>query len=157
MKLVFVFLAAFSLSPAFRLPVYPRVEPCLEAAVEFMAESDDGPTTDGSAGIGIEFETPLMQFKPLRDDPVAQKSLKGHTVVGLQGDKFKMTVDGSGSEMLQPEYILDGTAIKVGSGDLAKVAAAASENFVRLLTSCPRPLLIIPDQLETLGDLLTRR
>lgn len=136
MKPAFLIAGLSIFAHAFHIPVRPRAESCDEATAGEMAEGDDGPKTDGTTGIGVEFECPQLQIHPKDTENTpfnAKDGLKGRTIVGRQGDRFKLTVDGSGMANLQMEYILDGTAIKLGTGDADKVGAAAAQDLVSLL------------------------
>ncbi|KAL8747738.1 MAG: hypothetical protein Q9190_000437, partial [Brigantiaea leucoxantha] len=81
----------------------------------------DGPTSDRSAGLGIEFEASALQFysnKCSNKDKKLTDKLKGEMVGGRRGTNWKLTVDTSPNTAgsLTAEYILDGLNIKIGSG-----------------------------------------
>jgi len=112
------------------LPLQPRADACEDVA-DTMAVADDGPTSDGSAGIGAEFETTGFYFKNSDCSPADTNAAKGQVISGRTGTNFKLTADnGFGQGELSAEYILDGTNIKIGSGDAARAGAAAAKDLV---------------------------
>ena len=91
----------------------------------------DGPTSDQTAGIGAEFESPFFKLKKegcsLDDTNNARKSL----IEGRRGTNWELTADSVGvAGELQAEYILDGRTINVGSGDGAKAGKAIADDLV---------------------------
>ena len=95
----------------------------------------DGPTSDRSAGLGIEFEASALQFysnKCSNKDKKLTDKLKGEMVGGRRGTNWKLTVDTSPNTAgsLTAEYILDGLNIKIGSGDAAKAASDVAADLV---------------------------
>ncbi|KAH7304317.1 hypothetical protein B0I35DRAFT_414600 [Stachybotrys elegans] len=111
----------------------------------------DWPTADGRPGIGVEFET-LFRFEdrakkcPRRKSDLLKKSL----IDNRQGRNFKFTVDTVEEEFkLAPEYILDGTKIKVGSGDAARAGKDAAADFMEW-----SPQVTAPMPLEALYALM---
>jgi hypothetical protein len=99
-----------------------------------MAVFNDGPTEAGDAGIGAEFETPLVNFQNSAcsiDDTFAAKRM---LVQGRSGTNFVLSVDTGSQELLggklNPEYVLDGRSIKVGDGSAAAAGEAATNDFV---------------------------
>ena len=99
-----------------------------------MSVFNDGPSVAGDAGIGAEFETPLVNFQNSAcslDDTFAAKRM---LVQGRSGQNFVLSVDTGSTELgagkLNPEYILDGRSIKVGDGSAAAAGAAAANDFV---------------------------
>lgn len=58
-------------------------------------------------------------------------SAKGKQIIGHSGTNWDLTADTMTMEdILKLEYILDGTQIKIGSGEAAKAAAAAAADWV---------------------------
>ncbi len=93
----------------------------------------DGPTSDQSAGIGVEFETGTVYFQPKGtcNKPEIDKS-KGALVDNRQGPNWMLTTDTTMSQdgVLTAEYILNGKQIKIKSGDAAKAASAVANDIV---------------------------
>ena len=106
-----------------------------------QAPTLDGPTSDRSAGIGVEFETGVIQFA---SDACAQRNQqdtddsKGKLVGNRQGPNWELTADSTGEAPgnLLAEYILDGKQIKVNSGKAREAAAAVAADLVSLRSSC---------------------
>ena len=100
----------------------------------------DGPTSDRSAGIGVEFEaSQVILSKPgcsLSDTNQA----KGQKVGNRKGTYWKLTADTTSNiaGRLNAEYILDGTQIKIGTGTASAAAAAVSNDLVRMHLSLTR-------------------
>lgn len=92
----------------------------------------DGPTSDKSPGIGVEFEAGAVLFESpggcsKEDTDVS----KGKLVNNRQGKNWKLTADTIGDEnTLTAEYILDGTQIKIDAGTAKEAAAAVGNDFV---------------------------
>ncbi|KAL8968353.1 MAG: hypothetical protein Q9183_002498 [Haloplaca sp. 2 TL-2023] len=96
------------------------IDPCLD-----RAPTSDGPTSDRSAGIGVEFEAPLVKFKSDGCNAADTNQAKGQQVGDRRGDVWQLTADTT-DEMagsLTAEYILNGKEIRIGSG-VASAAAA---------------------------------
>lgn len=98
---------------------------------EYESVYDDGPTKDGTAGIGAEFESPGFMFKSegcsLEDTNAAKKKM----VDNRKGTNWYLSADtGHDAGVLAAEYILDGVEIKVGSGDGAKAAKELAQDRV---------------------------
>ena len=91
----------------------------------------DGPTSDQSAGIGVEFESGVVQFesKVTCSQPDINRS-KGALVDNRQGPNWMLTTDTSVEGALVAEYILNGKQIKIGSGDVATAASAVANDIV---------------------------
>lgn len=92
---------------------------------------NDGPTADGTAGIGAEFESPFFKLEKrdcsLKDTNDARKSL----IEGRKGPNWELTADSLGAAgELNAEYILDGRKIQVGSQDGAKAGKAIADDLV---------------------------
>lgn len=99
-----------------------------------MSVWNDGPSVTGDAGIGAEFETPFFNFQNSAcslEDTFAAKRM---VIQGRSGQNFVLSVDTGSTELgagkLNPEYILDGTSIKVGDGSAAAAGAAATNDLV---------------------------
>lgn len=101
-----------------------------------QAPTLDGPTSDKSAGIGVEFESGavLFQSKGTCAKPDIDKS-KGAQVNARKGTNWALTADTTASDagFLTAEYILNGKTIKIGSGDAAKAASAVAGDIVSFL------------------------
>lgn len=76
-----------------------------------IAPTLDGPTSDKTARIGVEFETTGIQFESQGCDKSSTDSSKGKMVGNRQGDNWKLTADTTPDipGRLDAEYILDGT------------------------------------------------
>jgi len=127
------------LTTAVHIPLQPRMDPCEEVEDNEMVDQD-GPTADGTAGIGAEFESPVFYFVKDGCSIADTNAAKKQIVAGRKGGNWELTADtGSGAGKLYSEYILFGENIKVGSGDAAKAGAAAAQDFVSagwLASSC---------------------
>ena len=100
-----------------------------------QAATLDGPTSDQSAGIGVEFESGDVLFRPSGTCTKAQiDGSKGALVDQRQGTNWMLTTDTtvSDSGRLTAEYILNGKLIKIGSGDAAIAASAVANDIVSL-------------------------
>ena len=98
-----------------------------------QAATLDGPTSDQSAGIGVEFESGEVLFQPKGTCTKAQIDVsKGALVDQRQGTNWMLTTDTtvSDSGRLTAEYILNGKLIKIGSGDAATAATAVANDIV---------------------------
>lgn len=105
--------------------------PLSAAAIE--APTNDGPTSDKSAGIGMEFETGQLRFYSKTVSEADTFKLKGKLIGGREGTNWKLTGDTMLDRgLLNAEYILDGAQIKLGSGDLAKATADVANDLVCL-------------------------
>lgn len=121
-----------------RAPLERRASPLEDCQLETQDEMADDPnraSTDGTAGIGAEFETPEFYFETecSAEDTYAAKY---KVIAGRTGVNWKLTADSTSSPgKLQAEYIIDGNNVKVGSTDDAtngaKVAAAMAQDLVR--------------------------
>ncbi|KAK4690725.1 hypothetical protein P7C71_g6131, partial [Lecanoromycetidae sp. Uapishka_2] len=94
---------------------YPPVMPLQEIAAQ-EAATDDAPTPDSSAGIGMEFEAGSLRFK---SDTLAAKGDNAQTDAYIAGNPG----------FLNAEYILNGKLIKLGTGDLKRAAAAVQDSL----------------------------
>ena len=92
----------------------------------------DAPTSDKSAGIGVEFETQRIMFRSDDCDKKSTDISKGKMAGNRHGGNWSLTVDTTLNlpGKLVAEYILDGTRIKVGSGDARANAAAVGQDIV---------------------------
>lgn len=117
----------------------------------------DGPTSDRSAGIGVEFETAGIQSESKGCDKSSTDSSKGKMVGDRQGDNWKRTADTTPDMpgRLDAEYILDGTQIKLETGKAADAAAAVANDIVIPSLSFIYPVLLaelsFTDKLESLS------
>lgn len=92
----------------------------------------DGPTSDRSAGIGVEFEAQRVELISEGCDKPSTDSSKGKMIGGRQGKNWKLTADITlnVAGRLVAEYILDGTQIKLGSGTATEAAALVANDVV---------------------------
>ena len=110
------------------------VDPCLNEAPTL-----DGPTSDQSAGLGVEFESSGVILTSPKCNQADTNQAKGKQIGDRKGTNWKLTADTTqdipGS--LTAEYILNGQTIRIGTGAASAAAAAVSSDVVRncLLTS----------------------
>lgn len=137
----FLYLLPFCLATA-AVPTNPTDDDddnCAEWDGDII-ENKDGPTKDGSPGLGIEFETPWFYFTSPKCSEEDVNRAKKKLVGGRQqkGDNplWMLTADtGAGERKLQAEYILDGQQIKLGSGKAEEVAKEIVEDFVSIAST----------------------
>lgn len=93
-----------------------------------MADTLDAPSnTITTAGLGMEFETGLLQFESENCPDAERYSAKGALITGHSGTNWELTADISDKgNRLNPEYILNGKQIKIGHDDAANAAAGAA-------------------------------
>ena len=150
-----LYISILATASAVWLPLLPRMEeggPCGEFVATYEMDYLDGPTTDGTAGLGIEFESVGFFFVKdgcsLTDTNAAKKKI----ISGRTGRNWELTADtGGGAGQLNAEYILNGRNIKVGDGSAAEAASAAAQDLVSAaVASSPRLIwLTLSDWLET--------
>lgn len=124
-----LYASVLSTISALNIPLLPRG--VCEDTQDSQLAYNDGPTADGTAGIGAEFESPFFKLEnkdcSLEDTNSAKKSL----IEGRKGPNWELTADSVGvAGELQAEYILDGRNIKVGSEDGAKAGKAIADDLV---------------------------
>lgn len=96
---------------------------------------NDGPTTDRTAGIGAEFESPFFRLINRACNGEDTDAAKKSVIDGRRGTNWELTADSTGSPgRLNAEYILDGRNIKVGSDDGWKAGKELAENLVSTKT-----------------------
>ena len=91
----------------------------------------DGPTSDKSAGLGVEFETTGLRFESKSCSPLDTNQAKGQVVDKREGTNWRLTADVLDKGLLSAEYIIDGEKVKLGSGAAATAATAISNDIVR--------------------------
>ncbi len=110
----------------------PRaLDPCMQDVQDVEAVQLDGPTADGTAGIGAEFESPSFYFTnidcSLEDTNAARKQI----IAQRTGENWELTADSTSDQgKVNAEYILSGKNIKVGSGDGATAGKAWADDLV---------------------------
>ena len=94
----------------------------------------DGPTSDKSAGLGMEFECSAIVLRSPECSAQDTNQAKGKVVTGRKGTNWELTADTTSNVAgsLAPEYILDGTNIKIGDGTASVAAKAAFTDLVRI-------------------------
>jgi hypothetical protein len=94
---------------------------------------DDGPTSDRSPGIGVEFESGGLTFVNNKCNQKDTFDLKGYDIQGRSGTDWRLTVDTTSgmSGRLSGEYILNGKTIKIGSKRAGAAAEEVTKDFVR--------------------------
>lgn len=102
-------------------------DPCLNEAPTL-----DGPTSDKSAGIGVEFESQAVTFGKPGCSSGDTNQAKGQQVGDRKGDNWQLTADTTNEVpgQLTAEYILNGVTIKIGTGAASAAAAAVSGDIV---------------------------
>ena len=121
-----VFLSVHALPPNLRRQADPN-DPCLDEASTL-----DGPTSDNSAGIGVEFESSGVVFSSPGCTAKNTNQAKGKQVGGRNGNNWQLTADTTQNTdgQLVAEYILNGQTIKIGTGAASAAAAAVSSDIV---------------------------
>ena len=138
-----LYISILATASAVWLPLLPRMEeggPCGEFVATYELDVLDGPTADGTAGLGIEFESPFFYFKKDGCSLTDTNAAKTKIISGRIGRNWELTADtGGGAGTLNAEYILNGKNIKVGDGSAAEAASAAAQDLVSAaVASSPR-------------------
>ena len=122
------------------LPLQPRVDPCIQDIPD-EAVQQDGPTADGTAGIGAEFESFAFIFENPQCSPEDTNAARKQIIAERTGLNWELTADtGANPGKLNAEYILDGRNIKVGSGDGAVAGKAWADDLV---STTPAPYSVL--------------
>ncbi|KAL8968708.1 MAG: hypothetical protein Q9183_002334 [Haloplaca sp. 2 TL-2023] len=102
------------------------IDPCLD-----QAPTLDGPTSDKSAGIGVEFEATQVTLKT-ECSAEDTNAAKGKQIDDRGGDNWQLTADTTldSPGLLTAEYILNGKLIKIGDGAASAAAAAVAEDII---------------------------
>lgn len=113
-----------------------EVSGCEESESESEVDiksTDDGPTSDRSPGIGVEFESNRMIMSNKDCIQTNTWRSKGKVVEGRTGNDWSLTVDTSSSVQgeLFGEYIMNGKTIKIGTGRAGLAAGEIKEDLVR--------------------------
>ena len=128
---LFPYMSILLTASAVYLPLQPRVDPCLEDVKDTEIVTGDGPTADGTAGIGAEFESPFFYFVNPKCSDDDTNAAKKEVIDGRKGTNWYLSADtGAAPQRLNAEYILDGVNIKVGSGDGEKAGKAVADDLV---------------------------
>jgi len=94
----------------------------------------DGPTSDKSPGIGVEFEAGHVYVSSTIKGGCSKEDTdasKGKLLGNRKGKNWKLTGDTTGdADLLNAEYILDGTQIKIGASTAKEAAAAVAKDWV---------------------------
>lgn len=120
------------LLPASAVYLPPRaLDPCIQDVQDVEAVQLDGPTADGTAGIGAEFESISFYFTNMDCSVEDSYATRKQVVAQRTGTNWELTADSTrGEGKVNAEYILDGTRIKVGSGDGAIAGKAWVDDLV---------------------------
>ena len=104
------------------------MDPCVDRAPTL-----DGPSSDKSAGIGIEFEASSVKFKKDGCNAADTNQAKGQQAGDRPGDFWQLTADTTDvtAGSLTAEYILNGKTIQIGSGVASVAAAEVAKDIVR--------------------------
>ena len=96
------------------------------------APTSDGATSDGSAGLGVEFECTQVILSSPECSAGDTNLAKGKLIVGRKGTNWELTADTTLdiAGRVTAEYILDGKVIKIGDGTAKTAAADASSDLV---------------------------
>ena len=130
---LYPYASLFVTASAAILPLQPRATASDPCAVDPSGVGDLGPTEDGTAGIGAEFESPSFLFENPQCSPEDTFAAKGKIVNGRTGDQWILSADTVQDQgKLKAEYILNGKKIKVGSGDGAKTGKDVANDLVSL-------------------------
>ncbi|KAI4208870.1 MAG: hypothetical protein LQ351_008135 [Letrouitia transgressa] len=128
---LYPYTSLFLTASAVIVPLQPRANTNDPCAVNPSGVGDLGPTVDGAAGIGAEFESPAFYFTNPECSPEDTFAAKGKIVNGRTGDQWILSADTGGNEgKLNAEYILNGKKIKVGSGDGAKSGREVANDLI---------------------------
>jgi hypothetical protein len=105
---------------------------CLQGDEEQEIPLDNLPISDDlrrgrSAGLGIELETLGLQISPVGQ---CSRAAKGQGINGVRGRKWKLTADIIWDKALDLEYIIDGTAVKIGSMEAHTIATEIERHHV---------------------------
>lgn len=113
------------------VPLQLRADPSEQEVSDTEMVELDATTSDGTAGIGAEFESPTLYFESPGCSTANTNAARKQIVGGRTGTNWVLTADsGAGDGKVNAEYILNGLNIKVGSGDAAKAGAAAAQDLV---------------------------
>ncbi|KAJ4385964.1 hypothetical protein N0V93_008855 [Gnomoniopsis smithogilvyi] len=99
---------------------------------DLMGDGTTGATSDLSAGIGAEFETPEIMLKNAKCSKADTDDFKKSVIAGRKdpGGLWALTADTtSKAGLLHLEYIMDGKNIKVGSGKAKNAGKEAAADF----------------------------
>ena len=125
------YLSILLTASAVHLPLERRVDPCSQDVEDTEAILLDGPTADGTAGIGAEFESPFFYFVNADCSREDTNAARKQVIDGRTGTNWQLTADtGDNPGKVNAEYILNGANIKVGSGDAAKTGKAIADDLV---------------------------
>ncbi|KAI4635690.1 uncharacterized protein J4E87_000645 [Alternaria ethzedia] len=118
-----------------RTPLQRRLEECQLDIQDGMADDPDRVNTDGTAGIGAEFESPDFRLTKSGCSADDTNAAKRKVIAERTGTNWELTADSVNEPgALQAEYIIDGVKVKVGSTDDAtngaKVAAAMAQDLI---------------------------
>jgi hypothetical protein len=115
-----------------RAPLQRRVEECQLDTMDEMADDPDRLNTDGTAGIGAEFESPEWRFSSVGCSDDDTNAAKRKVIASRTGTNWELTADSvGGAGKVQAEYIIDGVKVKVGSTDDATNGAKVAASFVQ--------------------------
>lgn len=125
-----------------RAPLVPRQDDCQQDVGDNILDDPSRANTDGTAGIGAEFEGAFFNLRSQGCSPADTNAAKRKVVGGRTGTNWQLTADDRGEAgRLNAEYIIDGVNVKVGSQDDAtngaKVAAALAQDLVRAVNPGP--------------------
>ncbi|RDL32656.1 Uncharacterized protein BP5553_09112 [Venustampulla echinocandica] len=101
-----LYLSILLTASAVHVPLQPRVNACDAAIQDNEGDELTAPTSDRTAGIGAEFESPFFYLMNAACNTIGR------------------------SGKLHAEYILNGQNIKVGTGDATRAGAAAAADLI---------------------------
>ena len=144
-------LSLIQLSTSLPSELRPRADNPDDCEVEDPASPLAGPTSNGEAGLGIEFESSKVVLSSPDCSKADTNDAKAKVIGERTGDNWQLTADTieDAAGRLYAEYILDGTKINIGSGTAGAAAAAVSSDLVREIhvslcpTTCTPTLLVV--------------
>lgn len=82
-------------------------------------------------GLGIELETLGLQISPVGQCSYKDiRAAKGQVINGVRGRKWKLMADIIRDKALDLEYIIDGTAVKIGTMEAPTIATKIEHHHV---------------------------
>ncbi|PWY96121.1 hypothetical protein BO94DRAFT_591620 [Aspergillus sclerotioniger CBS 115572] len=104
-----------------------------DSSDEDITPADDGPTSDRSPGLGIEFEASSLELECKVCKAADTFSSKGKEISGHTNKYWSLTVDTTTNSAgrVKGEYILNGKEIKLGAGTAVTAAENVEKDLVK--------------------------
>ena len=124
-----------------------------ECTTDGINDNGDQTPANNAAKIGYELEAGRIRLAPEKDGCTEAQTdqAKGHLLAGRKGKNWMLTADTLVSaipyQQVDPEYILDGQNIKLGTPDLQNAANAAAADFVSSISCRKQHLGSLSDSL----------